>query len=86
MHIERTFACRWVDVPFGASFLKLLFCLRRSSTCLGEPSIPLFSYRVFYDLINNNSFMFENIMPLNEAVQGYTLFDEMKVQKVVFKP
>ncbi|KAJ4854492.1 zinc-binding dehydrogenase domain-containing protein [Trichoderma breve] len=31
-------------------------------------------------------FMFENIMPLNEAVQGYTLFDEMKVQKVVFKP
>ncbi|UKZ78809.1 hypothetical protein TrVFT333_006554 [Trichoderma virens FT-333] len=31
-------------------------------------------------------FMFENIMPLSEAVQGYTLFDEMKVQKVVFKP
>jgi hypothetical protein len=30
--------------------------------------------------------MFENIMPLQEAVQGYTLFDEMKVQKVVFKP
>ncbi|KAL7896022.1 GroES-like protein [Trichoderma sp. TUCIM 5745] len=31
-------------------------------------------------------FMFENILPLQEAVQGYTLFDEMKVQKVVFKP
>ncbi|OPB40820.1 zinc containing alcohol dehydrogenase superfamily [Trichoderma guizhouense] len=31
-------------------------------------------------------FMFENIMPLKNAVQGYTLFDEMKVQKVVFKP
>lgn len=30
--------------------------------------------------------MFENIMPLNEAVQGYALFDEMKVQKVIFRP
>lgn len=86
MNIERTFACRWVDVPFGASFLKLLFCLRRSSTCLGEPFSSSFSYLAFNDLMNNDSFMFENIMPLNEAVQGYSLFDEMKVQKVVFKP
>lgn len=31
-------------------------------------------------------FMFENIMPLSEAPQGYQLFDQMKVQKVVFKP
>lgn len=30
--------------------------------------------------------MFENIMPLQEAVQGYALFDAMKVQKVVFNP
>ncbi|KAK8117643.1 uncharacterized protein PG998_005924 [Apiospora kogelbergensis] len=31
-------------------------------------------------------FMFEKIMPLSEAVEGYDLFDKMKVQKVVFKP
>jgi hypothetical protein len=33
-----------------------------------------------------NSFMFDNIMPLSEAVKGYDLFDQMKVQKVIFKP
>lgn len=32
------------------------------------------------------SFMFDNVMPLNEAVKGYELFDNMKVQKIVFKP
>ncbi|KOS17153.1 putative zinc-type alcohol dehydrogenase-like protein [Escovopsis weberi] len=31
-------------------------------------------------------FMFDNIMPLSKAVEAYTLFDEMKVQKVIFKP
>ncbi|KAK7960847.1 dehydrogenase-like protein [Apiospora saccharicola] len=31
-------------------------------------------------------FMFEKIMPLSDAVEGYDLFDKMKVQKVVFKP
>ncbi|EGR50075.1 uncharacterized protein TRIREDRAFT_76218 [Trichoderma reesei QM6a] len=31
-------------------------------------------------------FMFENTIPLDDAVQGYALFDEMKVQKVIFKP
>lgn len=31
-------------------------------------------------------FMFEKIMPLSEAVEGYDLFDKMKVQKVIFKP
>ncbi|KAI0127734.1 chaperonin 10-like protein [Xylariales sp. AK1849] len=31
-------------------------------------------------------FMFDKIMPLNEAVEGYDLFDKMKVQKVIFKP
>lgn len=30
-------------------------------------------------------FMFEKIMPLSEAVEGYEIFDAMKVQKVVFK-
>jgi len=30
-------------------------------------------------------FMFDKIMPLTEAVEGYDLFDKMKVQKVVFE-
>jgi len=30
--------------------------------------------------------MFEHIMPLSEALEGYDIFDKMKVQKVVFKP
>ncbi|KAH0376924.1 GroES-like protein, partial [Aureobasidium melanogenum] len=31
-------------------------------------------------------FMFEKIMPLSQALEGYELFDKMKVQKVVFQP
>lgn len=31
-------------------------------------------------------FMFDKIMPLKEAVEGYELFNDMKVQKVIFKP
>lgn len=30
--------------------------------------------------------MFDKIMPLQEAVEGYDLFDKMKAHKVVFKP
>jgi hypothetical protein len=30
-------------------------------------------------------FMADKIMPLSEAVEGYDLFDKMKVQKVVFE-
>jgi hypothetical protein len=30
--------------------------------------------------------MFEKVMPLSEALEGYDLFDRMKVQKVVFEP
>jgi hypothetical protein len=29
--------------------------------------------------------MFQKIMPLKDAVEGYDLFDSMKVQKVVFE-
>jgi len=32
------------------------------------------------------SFMFDKIMPLADAVEGYDLFDKMKVQKVIFRP
>jgi hypothetical protein len=31
-------------------------------------------------------FMFDKIMPLTDAVEGYDLFDQMKAQKVIFKP
>jgi hypothetical protein len=30
--------------------------------------------------------MADKIMPLSEAVEGYDLFDKMKVQKVIFEP
>lgn len=30
--------------------------------------------------------MFDTVMPLTEAVQGYELFDNMKAQKIIFKP
>lgn len=33
-----------------------------------------------------SSFMFDKIMPLVDAVEGYAIFDSMKVQKVIFKP
>ena len=36
-------------------------------------------------LIRGRSFMSDKIMPLSEAVEGYDLFDKMKVQKVVFE-
>jgi hypothetical protein len=29
--------------------------------------------------------MFDKIMPLSDAVEGYDLFDKMKVQKVIFE-
>lgn len=29
--------------------------------------------------------MADKIMPLSEAVEGYDLFDQMKVQKVIFE-
>lgn len=29
--------------------------------------------------------MADKVMPLSEAVEGYELFDKMKVQKVVFE-
>lgn len=32
-------------------------------------------------ILQRESFMFENIMPLSNAVEGYALFDNMKVQK-----
>lgn len=36
-------------------------------------------------MLTMSSFMSDKIMPLSEAVEGYELFDKMKVQKVVFR-
>jgi hypothetical protein len=30
--------------------------------------------------------MTDKIMPLSEAVEGYDIFNQMKVQKVIFQP
>ena len=30
-------------------------------------------------------FMADKIMPLSDAVEGYDIFDKMKVQKVIFQ-
>ncbi len=30
--------------------------------------------------------MFDKIMPLSDGVEGYALFDKMKVHKVIFTP
>jgi hypothetical protein len=37
------------------------------------------------DCANSYRFMADKVMPLSEAVEGYDLFDKMKVQKVVFE-
>lgn len=34
---------------------------------------------------DHHRFMADKIMPLSEAVEGYDIFDKMKVQKVVFE-
>jgi len=36
-------------------------------------------------ILSKCRFMFEKIMPLTDAVEGYHLFDKAKVQKVVFQ-
>jgi threonine dehydrogenase-like Zn-dependent dehydrogenase len=33
---------------------------------------------------DNDRFLFDHIMPLEQAPEGYTLFEQRKTQKVVF--
>lgn len=40
---------------------------------------------VTWTILIDCRFMFEKIMPLSEAVEGYEIFDKMQAQKVVFK-
>jgi len=37
-------------------------------------------------MLMSDSFMFDKVMPLSEAVEGYELFDKMQAQKVIFTP
>jgi hypothetical protein len=37
------------------------------------------------DELTEHSFMADKIMPLSDALEGYELFNSMKVQKVVFE-
>jgi hypothetical protein len=34
----------------------------------------------------SNSFMTDKIMPLSQAIEGYDIFNSMKVHKVIFEP
>ncbi len=36
-------------------------------------------------ILTADRFMFDKIMPLADAVEGYDIFDKMKAQKVVFR-
>jgi hypothetical protein len=36
-------------------------------------------------MLLGRSFMSDKIMPLSDAIEGYDLFDKMKVQKVIFE-
>ena len=35
-------------------------------------------------MLISNRFMFDKILPLTEALEGYEIFDKMQAQKVVF--
>jgi hypothetical protein len=35
--------------------------------------------------LKEHRFMADKVMPLSQAVEGYDIFDKMKVQKVVFE-
>jgi hypothetical protein len=37
------------------------------------------------NLLTTRRFMFDKIMPLTDALEGYDIFDKMNAQKVVFK-
>lgn len=76
----RTLDCRWDDVQSGQYFPRPLIFFRRSSIYSGKT----IACECCALILTASSFMFDQIMPLLNAVEGYDLFDKMKVQKVVF--
>ena len=67
---------RWADARFGRSSQNLSRCSNANNTCLGMAIELGLTTR-----LTISSFMSDNIMPLSQAVEGYELFDKMKVQK-----
>jgi len=62
-----------IFLPFFLLFLLLLILKTPAALFTTSANLPA------------NSFMQDKIMPLSQAVEGYDLFDKMKVQKVIFK-
>jgi len=77
----KTLGCRWADVQSDQYFHRPLNFFRRNSICLGRSTAS----GCWAQILTARRFMFDKIMPLSDAVQGYDIFDKMKAQKVVFK-
>lgn len=73
--------------PVRSIFEKALEKLREKQGQLGW--VFLFLFIIFSSIcvqvLTLSRFMADKIMPLTDAVEGYDLFDSMKVQKVVFE-
>jgi hypothetical protein len=80
--IIRTSGYRWGVALSGASLQKHLRVWKGTRISLGTLFIFL---RTRWSGLIFRSFMADKIMPLTEAVEGYDIFDKMKVQKVVFE-
>lgn len=88
-------AYRWAAALSEVSSMRrLLYCSRSktfSSMC-SFPDRPLLrgEHIIFAMAFLTNClwlrFMFDQVMPLSDALSGYDMFEKMKVQKVVFVP
>jgi hypothetical protein len=77
--------CRWAVARSDPSSQKPLQCCRRTNIAWSMYSVFCLTKKREPNA-DQDSFMFDKIMPLSEAVEGYDLFDSMKVQKVIFEP
>lgn len=63
-----------------------LAVLKKNQHKLGYVSLLSSWLFAFADwLLHMNRFMTDKIMPLTQAVEGYDIFNAMKVQKVIFE-
>ena len=81
----RMFASRWDAVQFVPSSQKHSLSSRRSKR-MSSKSDHSVQCNQSADDEPPCRFMFDHIMPLEEACEGYDMFDKMKVHKVVFVP
>jgi hypothetical protein len=82
--VGRTFEYRWAGALSEAFSLKPSSCSSKSKTSSGLCSIGCRYNRSQAN--HDGSFMFDHVMPLSQAPEGYTLFEQRKTQKVVFTP